>query len=213
MVDENLVAPTIEIGHKPAALKETRFYAMNTGNGTSTQHASSRITATVQRPRRNDLVSASQTIPATQPRMSEQDVIVDELQRRANWEKVVTHKTPRVAPMPVTPPAVPVVHKSLAGSTPPALISVRSTAPKKPPHLPTRLISWVSILVLLSLILGSVFGLAVFFGRGFLTQTTHTSRVFALKVTPSNSAIGGIITLHGTGFSPNGRRRHEYHSC
>src|SRR5207249_1166419 len=29
--------------------------------------------------------------------------------------------------------------------------------------------------------------------------------VFALKVAPSNAAIGGIITLHGTAFSPNGR--------
>ncbi len=207
MVDENLVAPTIELGHRPGASKVTRFYAMNTGSSTSTQRASSRVTATAQRPRRNDLVSSSQTIPATQPRMSEQDVdvIVDELQRRANWEKVVTHKTPRVAPVLDTPPAVPVVYKPLVGSTPPALISVRSTPPKKPPRLPMRFFSWVSILILLCLLLGGVFGLAVSFGRGFLAQATHTSRVFALKVTPSNSAIGGIITLHGTGFSPNGR--------
>ncbi|HEY6287792.1 MAG TPA: hypothetical protein VIX20_19150 [Ktedonobacteraceae bacterium] len=205
MVDENLVTPTIEIGHRPAALKVTRFNARNTGNSTSTERASSSITATAQRPRSNALVSSSQTITATQPRMSEQDVIVDELQRRANWEKVVTHKTPRVAPVLVTPPAVPVVYKSLVGSTPPALISVRRTPPKKPPRLPIRFFSWVSILVLLSLLLGGVFGLAVSFGRGFLAQATHTSRVFELKVTPSNSAIGGIITLLGTGFSPNGR--------
>ena len=205
MVDENLVTPTIEIGHRPAALKVTRFDTMNTGNSTSTERASSRITATAQRPSRNTLVSSSQTIPATQPRMSEEDVIVDELQRRANWEKVVTHKTPRVAPVLVTPPAVPVVYKSPESSTPPDLISVRSTPSKKPPRLPIRFFSWVSILVLLSLLLGGVFGLAVSFGRGFLAQATHTSRVFELKVTPSSSAIGGFITLHGTGFSPNRR--------
>jgi Viral BACON domain len=205
MVDENVVAPTIEICHRPAAQKVTRFFAKNAGNGTNTQHASSRITATVQRPQSNDLVSSNQTNPAIQPQMSEQDVTVDELHRRANWEKVVTHKTPRVAPVVETPPAVPVVYKSLASSTPPALISVRSTPPKKPPRLPMRFFSWISILVLLSLLLGGVFGLAVSFGRGFLAQATHISRVFELKVTPSNSAIGGIITLHGTGFSPNGR--------
>jgi hypothetical protein len=135
--------------------------------------------------------------------MNEQEVMDDELQHRANWEKVVTYKTPRVTPVPVTPPAVPVVSKSLAGSTPPALISVRKTPPKKPPRLPTRLFSWISILVLLSLLLGGVFGLAVSFGREFLS--THNSRVFALQVTPSTAAIGEIITLHGTGFSPSGR--------
>ena len=63
----------------------------------------------------------------------------------------------------------------------------------------------MSILVLLCLLLGGVFGLAVAYGRGYLTQATHTSHVFALNVTPSNVAVGVIITLHGTAFSLNGR--------
>ncbi|HYX49814.1 MAG TPA: hypothetical protein VE843_08735, partial [Ktedonobacteraceae bacterium] len=105
----------------------------------------------------------------------------------------------------MTPPSVPVIYKSPVGATPPALISVRKTPPKKPPQLATRFFSWISILVLLCLLLGGVFGLAVSFGRGFLNQALHASHVFALKVTPSNVAIGGIITLHGTAFSSNGR--------
>ena len=137
-IDENLGAPTIKIIHRSPALKVTRFYVANTGNSTHTQRASSPITATVQRSRRNALDSSSQTIPTHQPHMSELDVIDDELQRRANWEKVVTYKTPRVTPVRETPPAMPVVYKSLASSTPPALISVRSTPPKKPPRLPMR---------------------------------------------------------------------------
>jgi Viral BACON domain len=48
-------------------------------------------------------------------------------------------------------------------------------------------------------------------GRAGTTQsigpvgTTVKISVFTLLVTPSNAAIGGIITLHGTAFSPNGR--------
>ena len=204
MVDEDLLAPTIKINHLPAALKVPHFYAPDTGNSTRTQHASSRLTATVHRSRRNGGASTSSTIVATQPRSSEQDVIDDELLRRANWEKVVTHKTPRVTLDLVTPPSVPVVYKSPVGATPPALISVRKTPPKKPPHLPTRFFSWISILVLLCLLLGGVFGLVVSYGRGIFTHASQTSHEFALRVTPSNAAMGGIITLHGTAFSPNG---------
>ena len=206
IIDENLVAPTIKIDRRPAALKVAHFYGVDTGNNTSTHRAGSRMTASVQQSQRNALVSASQTNPATQPWINERDVSDDdELQRRANWEKVVTYKTPRVVPVLVTPPAVPVVYKPLADSTPPALISVRRAPPKKPPRLPTRLFSWVSILVLVGLLLGGVFGLAVSFGRGFLAQSSQTSSVFALRVTPLTPAIGGIITLHGSGFSRSGR--------
>ena len=203
MVDEDLVAPTIKIGNKSRALKVTRFYAMNTDNSTSAQHANSRITATVQRSRRHDLVSSGQTLPAAQMRLSDQDAIDDELQNRANWEKVVTHKSSRVTPVLMTPPAVPVVYKPLVGTTPPALISVRKTPPKKPPRLSTRFVSWISILVLLGLLLGGVFGLAVSYGRGILPQASRGNHIFALKVTPSNAVIGEIVTLHGTAFSPN----------
>jgi Viral BACON domain len=205
LVDEDLIAPTIKINPRPGALKAPRFYGLGNGNSTRSQRSSSRLTATVHRSRRNGEASSSSTIVATQPRSNELDVIDDELQRRANWEKVVTHKTSRVTPDLVTPPSIPAVYKSPAGATPPALIGVRSIAPKQPPQLQTRFFSWISILVLFCLLLGGVFGLVVSYGRGFFNQASHTSNVFALKVTPSNAVIGGIITLHGTAFSLNGR--------
>ena len=205
LVDEDLLAPTIKINHLPAALKVPGFYSLGTGNNTHSQHASSRLTATVHRSRRNGVASSRSTIVVAQPQSGELDMIDDELQRRANWEKIVTHKTSRVTPDLVTPPPVPVAYKSPVGATPPALISVRRTAPQKLPQLPTRFFSWISILVLLCLLLGGVFGLAVSYGRGFFNRALPTSNVFALRVTPSNAAIGGIITLHGTAFSPKGR--------
>jgi hypothetical protein len=205
ILDENLVAPTIKIALKNANIKVARFNAVDTGNNASTHRAGSRMTTTAQRPQHNALVSASQTFPETQQRMSDRDLIGDELQLRANWEKVVTYKTPRVAPVLVTHPAVPVVYKPSVDSTPPALISVRRTPPKEPSRLPMRLFSWVSILVLISLSLGGVFGLAVSFGHGLLAPPPHASKVFSLQVTPSIVAIGETITLHGSGFSPSGR--------
>ena len=203
IIDENLIAPTIKIYRRSAALKVARFYTVDTGNNKSTHRAGSSMTASIQQSRRNDLISVSQTVPATQRWMSDHDVSDDddELQRRANWEKVVTYKTPRVAPALVTPPAVPAVYRLPAGSTPPALISIRRTPPKKPPPIPMRLFSWISILVLISLLLGGFFGLAVSFGRGLLAQSSHASRTIALQATPSTVAIGGIITLNGSGFS------------
>jgi Viral BACON domain len=68
-----------------------------------------------------------------------------------------------------------------------------------------RLFSWISILVLISLLMGGVFGLAVSLGRGFLSLSAQSDKVFALQVTPSTVASGGIVTLHGSGFSPSGR--------
>jgi hypothetical protein len=201
LVDEDLVTPTIEISHKPSALKVPRFYALHN----STHDTSPRLTATVQQSRHYGTGSSSQTLPVYRPSLVEQDVIDDELQSRANWEKIVTHKTSRVTPETVNPLVVPGVYKPLLGETPPALISVQSLPTKEPPRLSTRFVSWLSILVLLCLLLGGFFGLAVSYGRGFLDKASHTSHVFALKVTPLNAAIGGIITLNGTAFSPNGK--------
>jgi Viral BACON domain len=201
MVDEDLVAPTIKMCDRPTALTITRFYALNN----STQHTSPRLTATVQQSRHNGLVSSIQTLPVIEPPLRDQDVIDDELQSRANWEKIVTHKTSRVTPEIGNLPVVPVVYKPLERTTPPALISVRRAPPTKLPRLSTHFVSWISFLVLLCLLLGGVFGLAVSYGRGLLDQASHTSHVFALKVTPLNAAVGGIITLNGTAFSPNGK--------
>ena len=201
MVDEDLVAPTIKMSDRPTALKITRFYELNN----STQHTSPRLTATVQQSRHNGLVSSIQTLSVIEPPLREQDVIDDELLSRANWEKVVTHKTSCVTPELANLSIVPVVYKPLERATPPALISVRRAPPTNLPRPSTHFVSWISFLVLLCLLLGGVFGLAVSYGRGLLDSTSHTSGGFALKVTPLNAAIGGIITLHGTKFSPNGK--------
>ena len=144
MVDEDLIAPTIVISQKPSALKVTRFYELKN----STQDTSPRLTATVQQSQHNGPVSSSQSLPVIRPLLSELDVIDDELQSRANWEKIVTHKTSRVTPETGNPLVVTGVYKPLVSETPPALISVRRASPKKAPRLSTNYISWISILIL-----------------------------------------------------------------
>ncbi|HEX9134448.1 MAG TPA: hypothetical protein VF844_19325 [Ktedonobacteraceae bacterium] len=198
--------PPIKKAHRPAALKVSRFYAVEADAFATTQRLVSRMTTTPDQPGQNGQGSGSTAISLAPDNVSqEQDSDDDEVQRRGTWEKIVTYKTPRVSPIPVTPPSLPAVSGSPAGSTPPALIRVRKTPPKKPPRIPTRLFSWVSMLVLLGLLLGGVFGLVVTFSRGILAQPSHTRSAFSIQVTPSTVALGGIITLRGSGFSPSAR--------
>jgi BACON domain-containing protein len=199
--NENLDAPTIKLHRRSASLNLNHYLAINDDLSTITQSGGSQNAATLQRSSSNDLVPTSSARSAAQLRLSEYFVIDDELQSRANWEKVVTHKTSCVTPELANPLVVPEVYKPLLDTTSSALISVRRAPPKEPPRLSTNYLSWISIFILLCLVLGGVFGLAVSYGRGILDQASHN--VFALKVTPLNAAIGGIITLHGTAFSPN----------
>lgn len=129
----------------------------------------------------------------------------EEWQRRATWEKVVTYKTPRVSLKQVTPPPIPAITMPPSGSPPPALVGIRKTPPKKPPRIPTQLFSWISLIVLVGLLLGGVFGVIVSFGHGILSRSSHSSGPLTLQVTPSTIALGGIITLHGTNFSSSTR--------
>jgi BACON domain-containing protein len=166
-----------------------------------TQRIRPLVAATPVTPKQNALVSGSNMIsPAQQGAGEQEDDDGDELHHRATWEKIVTHKTPRVTPL-----SVPVVSGPPAGSTPPALVRVRKTPPKQPRRIPAQLYSWVSILVLVSLLFGGVFGLVVSFGRGILVQSSRSSEVLSLLVTPYTVALGGIITLRGSNFSPSGR--------
>ena len=134
MLDEDLVAPTINKNNRYSALKVTRFSALNN----STQDTGPCLTATVQQSGRNNQVSFNQILPATQLSLIEQDVIGDELQSRANWEKIVTHKTSRVTPDTSNPLVVPGVYKPLVSTTPPVLISVQRATTKKTPRISPR---------------------------------------------------------------------------
>src|SRR2546425_639580 len=73
-----------------------------------------------------------------------------EMQQRATWNKIVTHKTPRISsasgslPARVAPiPPALVAPRTSKRFTFPALI--RKKPPKGPLRIPTQLFSWISI--------------------------------------------------------------------
>jgi hypothetical protein len=203
--NKNLLFPDVKKVHRPSALKVSRFYVLGAGVHATTQRMTPHMDTTPDQSEHNGHASGNTTITLSPDTDIQEEFNDDrEWQRRATWEKVVTYKTPRVLPSPVTPPPIPAISRSPAGSTPPALVSIRQTPPKKPPRVPTQLLSWISLIVLAGLLLGGVFGLVVSFGHGILSRTSHSSPL-TLQVTPSTVAQGGTITLHGTHFSPSAR--------
>jgi len=204
-IKNNLVVPRAKKAGRPAALKVSRFFAVDPDASATTQRLAPRMSTTPVQSIQNGHGSGSSVISLTPDDVSQEQDSDVEVQRRGTWEKIVTYKTPRVPPQVVTPPSLPAVSAPPAGSTPPALIRVRKTPLKKPPRVPTQLFSWVSILVLIGLLLGGVFGLVVTFSRGNLAQSSHSKGAYSLQVTPSTVALNGYITLRGSGFSPSVR--------
>jgi Viral BACON domain/zinc-ribbon domain len=87
--------------------------------------------------------------------------------------------------------------------------------PSRPPYLSRHtqhsrryfrpsLFFMVCMLTLTAMVMGGLFGLAVALGRGILFQVPPHHGTLALQVTPSNVALGTMITLRGTNFSPGG---------
>jgi Viral BACON domain len=208
-------ASAVKIAHRPAALKVSRFSTVDTDPNIITQHLYPPMATNSVKSRQSSLFSDNEIMtPVEQIDDRPGDDDDYEMQRRATWNKIVTYKTPRVPipppsvapPDPITPiPVEPAIPGPPAGSNPPALIQGRQAPPKQPRRVPTQLFSWISILVLVGLSLGGIFGLVVSFSRGILTQPSHNNGVLSLQVTPSTVALGGIITLRGSSFSPSVR--------
>jgi Viral BACON domain len=198
---ENQADSTIKLAHHPTALEVDRFNGDDKNANVITQHAESRITPTSAEVMHDGLILDDDFI-TTPDQIDDQQQDIDdfERQRRATWNKTVTYKSPRIPPGPVTPipPTLPAPGASMR-LTLPALIGKKP--PKGPRHIPTQLFSWISILVIVGLSLGGVFGLAATFSRQILSQSSHNSHVLSLQVTPSTVALGGTITLRGSGFS------------
>ncbi len=121
----------------------------------------------------------------------------DEMQRLATWNKVVSPKTRGAVLAPSS-------FKPLAASSqvPPVRL-VQPRAPRKGPH--PNLLFWLSTLAIISLLLGGIFGIVNVLGRSPAAQSSPIQDSFSLQVTPSVVALGGIITLRGSRFSPHGR--------
>jgi Viral BACON domain len=82
----------------------------------------------------------------------------------------------------------------------------------KPPQPPlTRprrrqpsLFFWVSVLMLCAVLLGGIVGVVLSLGHGALAQKLPNANEIVLQVTPASVALGNVITLRGSNFSPHG---------
>ncbi|GAC1383974.1 MAG: hypothetical protein NVSMB33_12210 [Ktedonobacteraceae bacterium] len=58
------------------------------------------------------------------------------------------------------------------------------------------------MLILICIVGGGLFGVVVTLGRGALAQNLSSPEVTSIQVTPSTIALGALITVRGTNFSP-----------
>jgi hypothetical protein len=144
-----------------------------------------------------------------------EDAETEEMLRRGTWQKIVTRKTSAITafsgavPSPSAIPATPVTPVApWTPDTPPARTAFvpgappyyknRSPRSRRSPLMP-RLAGWVAIAVILALLLGGGFGVFVSLGHKPATGP------LLLQATPSSIALGGIVTLRGSYFTPGGR--------
>lgn len=199
---------------RPRSLRVPTFFAMKTGDPDETLH---RERAQPKTPPSTYAKSVSSTCTdeTIDPMHNieewlEEAEFTDDGQRRATWQKVVTRKTPALSTLPSVS-SIPVrdhVKQEMPGAaspdTPLSLPGKISRPPYKPfaPVLP-RIGAWGGIVALLALLLGGSFGIFAALGRG--AQHTSSPVIFSLQASPSTIATGGVVTLRGTRFTPNGR--------
>lgn len=125
----------------------------------------------------------------------------------ANWHKEVEATSHRafaasVSTLARPSPRSPVSH--VPYSSPPPYRE-RQTGPFRRHFFRPSLLFWVSMLALTALAMGGLSGLAITLGRGILSQGPPHHGTLALQVTPSSVALGAMISLHGSNFSPGAR--------
>ena len=101
------------------------------------------------------------------------------------WQRVVAHKT--------TNPTLAVSAQTKRGPSWFAVLSKRGTA---------RSFFWLCALIAIALLLSGAFGLAASFGRTVQKAIPHPSPT--LLASPATIALGDIVTMRGTYFTPGG---------
>ncbi len=102
----------------------------------------------------------------------------------------------------VSPPPAPPPYRVRAGLAP---LLPPPPYKKQPPRssLMPRVAGWVGIAIIIALLLGGGFGVFVSLGRN--ASTGPSTGPLSLQVTPSSIALGGIVTLRGSHFTPRAR--------
>lgn len=186
--------PTQPIGSEDGA--PTQF--MISDEDVETQRITPREEMIIISPSQWQHLAAGDEMPfPTQFGDEESDNNDDEMQRLPTWNKVVSSKTRSTVLASSGPKPVAVLPQ-----VPPVRL-VQPRVPRKGPH--PKLLFWLSTLAIISLLLGGIFGIVNVLGRSPTAQSSPVQNSFSLQVTPSVIALGGIVTLRGSRFSPHGR--------
>jgi len=132
-----------------------------------------------------------------------EDEAIESSRPGGNWHKIVDSR-PRTPSMLRT--AIPALRRPLP--LPPEHLPA-ATSPRPPFTSPRQrqpsLFFWASILVLFTVLAGSLLGVVLSLGHGALAQKSSHAGEITLQVTPATVALGNVIELRGSNFSPHGQ--------
>src|SRR6266478_6193102 len=190
--DENQL--TVKLADRPAVLKVPHFYKkVETDANMSTRPLGLHSRVTPVTPVQEVPVVGNGSTPAALQIDDQLESGDDyEIQRNATWNKTVAYRSRHLPLAPVNPkPLTPLL--------------LQEVPPREPKRVPMRLFSWISVLAIIGLLLGGVFGLVMTLGRGNKAQPSQGKGVLSLQVTPSTVPLWGMLTLRGSNFYPSGR--------
>ena len=171
--DENQL--TVKLADRPADLKVPHFYKkVETDANMSTRSLGLHSRVTPVTPVQEVPVVGNSSTPAALQIDDQVESGDDyEIRRNATWNKTVTYRSRHLPPAPVNPkPSTPLL--------------LQEVPPREPKRVPMRLFSWISVLAIIGLVLGGVFGIMMTRGSGNKTQPSQGKGVLSLQVTPSH---------------------------
>ena len=182
---------------RPRTFKVPHFFAVG-GAGARPALDDPSLAETMKFGERPSHLPPNSTVPLGQRAsvgLLEEHIGVEGSGRHANWHKIVEERPPRTPSLPRIPIATPVTPSAYL-LTPVPSRPARDTQPS--------LVMWVSMLLLGAIIVGGLFGVVVTLGRGALAQKPPHHTEITLQVMPASVALGALITVRGTNFSPHG---------
>lgn len=120
-----------------------------------------------------------------------EDTIEDAWHSRTNWHQDVIARSS-------------IMDRPAGGETPPGLLIPPSSLVDRR-RMPRGMLFWVSMLLLFGLVMGGLFGVVLTLGRGVFSPPMPHHAGPSLQVSPSSIALGALISLHGSNFTPKGR--------
>src|SRR5256714_8733389 len=196
---------TIKVSDRPRALKVPHFFSLENDDDASAADLSPETVKFVHRSPRSSLKSSISVAEASiDLEESTEDESSDgsETRYKKNWHKIVDTRPVRTPSLPRIPVSTP---RTPAPLPLPSEYLLTQTLRRKPRLAPPALFFWVSMVLLVAIVGGGLFGVVVTRGRGILGQTPPQHNELALQVTPSSVALGAIITVRGNNFSPRGK--------